>query len=283
MVLIPGAPFGWRVWDEFMARNKDRFTMYAVTLPGYGGTDPYAMPTTTRTDGTPDFERTEWSDAVVDAMSRLIVHEKLDRPIIVSVHLIADVIALRVGLDHPELVRGIVVTAGSPGFRLPPGVTDRTSWLYNDRAPFYRTVSESTWRHNMVAPSRLSADASYARVLVSYQRTVPIPSQVRFFMEYLATDLRPRLSQLMVPILALETPTQFELLPEPARAAFMARTNNDTQAAKRLYESAPHWGTVATRPPQLSIKSFTNAPIFVMHDDPAAFDRVIADFVASVR
>ena len=37
LVLIPGLACDWRVWEDFLQRNARRYTMYAVTLPGFGG------------------------------------------------------------------------------------------------------------------------------------------------------------------------------------------------------------------------------------------------------
>lgn len=44
LLLIPCASCRWRSFDEFMQRNAERYTMYAVTLPGYGGTRPPDLP-----------------------------------------------------------------------------------------------------------------------------------------------------------------------------------------------------------------------------------------------
>ena len=55
VVLISGLACDWTVWEDFMDRNTERFTMYAVTLPGMAGTD--APPKPEAEGGTP------WLDA----------------------------------------------------------------------------------------------------------------------------------------------------------------------------------------------------------------------------
>src|SRR5262245_60595350 len=50
LVLIAGAPYGWRAWEGFMARNAERYTMFAVTPAGYAGTAPPALPAGERAD-----------------------------------------------------------------------------------------------------------------------------------------------------------------------------------------------------------------------------------------
>jgi len=44
MLLIPGLGFGNDIWTEFKERRKADDTMYAITLPGFCGTPPPAMP-----------------------------------------------------------------------------------------------------------------------------------------------------------------------------------------------------------------------------------------------
>src|SRR5215510_12834629 len=38
LLLIPCMSCRWNEWEEFMERNQAKYTMYAVTIPGYGGT-----------------------------------------------------------------------------------------------------------------------------------------------------------------------------------------------------------------------------------------------------
>ena len=44
MILIAGAGFGGDIYDAFMNSRKDRYAMYAITLPGFGGTAAPPMP-----------------------------------------------------------------------------------------------------------------------------------------------------------------------------------------------------------------------------------------------
>ena len=98
MVLVPCAAFGWSVFDEFMNRNADRYTMYAVTPPGYDGTPPPPLPTNT------DFTKRDWSDALCASIVKLIAKEQLDRPVLLGHHMMGDYYALRVALEHPARI-----------------------------------------------------------------------------------------------------------------------------------------------------------------------------------
>ncbi len=63
MVLVAGAGFGGEIFDGFMKSWSDRFTMYAVTLPGMGGTPAPPMPDT----GT-SYGEQSWNTAARDAV-----------------------------------------------------------------------------------------------------------------------------------------------------------------------------------------------------------------------
>ena len=114
MILIPGAAFDRTVWDTFMKRNADRYTMYAVTQAGYGGTPPPPMP-----EKVDDFEGMEWTRGFCRSLLDLITREKLDRPVLVAHHFMADGYALRLALDDADLVRGVVVVAGRGSVQIP--------------------------------------------------------------------------------------------------------------------------------------------------------------------
>src|SRR5262245_56654428 len=153
MILIPGAAFGGSVWKDFMDRNRDSYTMYAITPPGYEGTKP---PVWTESS---DFSDRTWTKALYDAVVKLIKDEGLDRPVIVGHHMLGDHYALRIALDHPEKVRGVVIISGRPSMAMPqrgaskPGEPVKTATpeqriqvVKTFSIPFYKTVTEPMWK-----------------------------------------------------------------------------------------------------------------------------------------
>ncbi|MGH2403639.1 MAG: alpha/beta fold hydrolase, partial [bacterium] len=275
-------PFGWRVWENFMERNAHRYTMYAITPPGYSGTPPWPMPTALRPDGVPDYGAREWSNAVVEAIAELILREKLDRPLALSHHLIADSYALQLGLEHADKIRGIVVAAGSPGWRVPSTLASRDQWVHDNRVPFFRRVSPETWRANTFPASRLTRDSSYGRALVQEQRSVPLPTQIRYFLEFLASDFGSKIRHLQVPLLVLDPAEPFDSLSAPMRAAFIGRAGGDTNAARSSYNPSWQWRAAGT-PVVFRALAIPNSGIFLMHDQPAEFAAAIQEFAARLR
>lgn len=76
MLLISCMSCRWNTWEEFMARNGDRYTMYAVTVPGYGGTAVPEIPSNT--------EATPWRDNLLKGLSDLINAYKLKDVVVVG-------------------------------------------------------------------------------------------------------------------------------------------------------------------------------------------------------
>src|SRR5262249_55053405 len=152
-----------------------------------------------------DFSRRVWSEALCDAIVRMIDAEGLDRPVLVGHHLMGDYYALRIALDHPEKVRGVIVIAGRVCMPFPspsngPGKPARYATLEERKrgvqtfsAPFYRTVTPETWRAGSFQAAKFCRDAERGAALFAAQIAVPIPTQVRYFLEYQTTDLSDEL------------------------------------------------------------------------------------------
>ena len=107
MVLIPGLGFGSGIWTEFMERHRAHYTMYAVTLPGFGGTPPLAAPS-----GESRFAEIPWTRSAIVGIRRLLDRERIDRVTIVAHWALATQIALHLALDDPERVEAVVLIGG---------------------------------------------------------------------------------------------------------------------------------------------------------------------------
>lgn len=79
MILIAGFGYGGNIFDDFPSANKEKYTMYAVTLPEYGGTPVPPMPDLAISFG----ERT-WFRNAEKAILNLIEKEKLIQPVLLT-------------------------------------------------------------------------------------------------------------------------------------------------------------------------------------------------------
>ena len=112
MILIADLRMDWDVYQSFMDRNGERYTMYAVTLPGFAGTPP---PPRIPFDG----KSTPWWDGVERGIVDLIGREKLARPVVVG-SVASAYLAARLALDHPDKIRAAVLLDGNVYQPVPP-------------------------------------------------------------------------------------------------------------------------------------------------------------------
>lgn len=109
MIFIPGLASSGDVWAATVAHLQDRFTCYVLTLPGFAGQPAVPGPLLPR---------------MREAIAAYLVAAKLDHPIIVG-HSLGGVLALELGIDHPELVRRLVIVESLPFLAdaFAPGIT----------------------------------------------------------------------------------------------------------------------------------------------------------------
>lgn len=311
MILIPGAAFGWTVWKGFIDRNADAYTMYAITPAGYDGTPPPPMPTGD------NYAEQVWTDALIGAVAELIDNERLDRPIVVGHHMLGDYYALRLAINHPEKIGGVAVIAGTPSFPMPAfgankagtpvklaEAANRLVGVKQFWAPFYHHVTPAMWKAGSFPARRLCKDPRRAGELYAQQVAVPVPTQVRYFLEYLSTDQTISLSKIKAPVLAVVPKIQwtqdaaFDAFKDgglmmaggddaKARAnwkAFNEQSWGDLDAAIRwTFDQEFQWEQVRASIGRFSLKTIGDSRIFVMEDQPAELDRLLRDFVKETR
>jgi len=99
LVLLPCMSGRWRTFDTFMKRNAERYTMYAVTIPGYGGTP---FPELERNgDGTP------WRDNALAGLEALFREEKIEKAALVG-HSWGTSLAVAFASRHTDRVSHII-------------------------------------------------------------------------------------------------------------------------------------------------------------------------------
>jgi|GEM_PF-3500624 len=209
MVLIAGPPLDWRYWEDFMDRNGDKYTMYAVTLAGVAGTPAMPIPPIWRPKerekrANPPLE-TPWLDNAVDGIVDMMIEKKTGRAVVVG-HTVGGLLALRLGIEHPQLVSAVVTLEGAPAF---PSVRPQTRreraydalWRFDAKL---RESSPEEWPDKMASWAEHSAPnpeiASFiTRMCVDTDREVTI----RYLVEDRLMDLTDEVSDLRVPTLGI--------------------------------------------------------------------------------
>lgn len=114
LLFIHGSPGSWEAWAAFL-NNKDlqkNFHLIAVDRPGFGGSDT----------GKSELSLKEQADAVSAALAFNVSGKKA----IVIGHSFGAPVAVRLSLDHADLVKSMILVAGS----VDPDL-EETKWYQN--------------------------------------------------------------------------------------------------------------------------------------------------------
>jgi len=273
MILVSGFGLGASAFEGFMGRNAARYRMFAVTLPGFEGTAAPPMPP----PGT-SYGEQSWTRAAVDAIVRLIRERHLERPVLVGHFINGSQVAMRVAVEHPELVRSLVLLAGTPRYE---PVTTTRFWprdltleqkvkaVDQFSAPrWFKTVTRETWVRNNFVATDYSVDPARGRRFADEANAPPLPVLIRYLCEFHASDLWPELARLQRPLLVIQP-------------HFTAGLRADTTRAYLAgYLEEPWRGRLEGRP-HTDSAVVDSAGILVMEDQPSIVDRKIAEFTKS--
>lgn len=255
LILVPCLGCDWRAWDQFMARNEKRYTMYAVTWPGMGDTP---MPdTSTRTGQTP-----HW-DYILEAMTTLIREESIDRPVLIG-HSAAGPYVVDFAVKYPKLVRSVVSVDATITNWDTYGFTpaQRTTWAEKEMKEVRDSYdNDAGWTKLNAAPKSIrdpDRRAFYHQMWLS----PPRKHVLRYWEEWLKTDVGAVVNEVEVPLLAVYAIRKKDSSPEETKAK-----------RRRRFERASVGKNV-------SVAFIHQAGHSIWEHQPAAFDAMIADFVA---
>jgi pimeloyl-ACP methyl ester carboxylesterase len=275
VVVIAGWGFGAEDFERFMQDNVSRYRMVAVTLPGFAGTAAPPMPPA----GTSYGEAT-WTRAAEDAIARVIESNELRKPVVVGHFIVGTQVALRLALDRPDLVGGVVVVGGEPmrflqsrrdsSGKTPMPREERVSGMDSFMGPrWFKTVTKKTWNANNYAQPQYARDSSRAAELWKKSSDVPLPVMIRYLCEYYAMDLRDEFPRLAVETRVLVPSFSPEILTDPKQSW-----------VKQLFIDS--WQNVRGTNPRIGIRVVPDSRIFVTDDRPDVVRDAI-DEVARLR
>ena len=262
VVIIPGFGFGAEEFERFMRDNATRYRMVAVTLPGFAGTAAPPMPPA----GTSYGDAT-WTRAAEQAIARTIESERLRKPIVVGHFIVGTQLALRLALDRPDLVGGVVVVGGEP-MRFVPSRRDstgktpmprdeRVAGMDSYMGPrWFRTVTKKTWNANNYAAAQYTRDSARAAELWKKAADVPLPVLIRYLSEYMAMDLSDEFPRLAVETRVLVPGFAPEILADPKQSYVKPMFLDAWDAVGRMHN------------PRIVIRAVSGAHIFITDDRP---------------
>jgi pimeloyl-ACP methyl ester carboxylesterase len=259
MVLVPNLVCDWSIYETFMERNAARYTMYAVTLSGFGGSAPPPDPAAGAS-----YTQGLWLENAERAVLRLVEERKLDKPVLVG-QSFGGHLALRTAAARPELFRAVVAIHATPAFPLrtfgePITREARTAAIDGDYASRVAQLSDQEWQEQQRAWMR-SVVQDPARVAALSEKSASVPKSVsgRYMLEFLAADVTAELPRLTQPVLVIAG------LPDSA--------GTDLAALRQA------WPAYYAGTPTPTIVFFESSFEFITEDSPAELDRAIEQFL----
>jgi pimeloyl-ACP methyl ester carboxylesterase len=269
MILIPGLGFSGGVFDEFMARHAADFRMYAVTLPGFGGTDPLPMPDST------SYVLQPWMHSAEQGILALMDREGIRRATLVAHWALGTQLALRLALLHPDRFEAVVLIAGvarayysnSPAM-LTWTAAQRATAIDRLGSGWFRTVTRTTWDDNNYMSYDYALNPRRGLFLWREAARPALPVWIRYLLEFYAVDLTPDLPRLRVPVLVIQPG-----LDDPG---YYAEKDRDYMRDLLLGS----WQGVPRDQPMLQFVTIPGSRLFIQYDQPDALDRALAGFLA---
>jgi pimeloyl-ACP methyl ester carboxylesterase len=282
MILISGWGFGAEVFDNFIKENRKKYTMYAVTPAGFGGTPAPPMP-----DVSVNYAALTWTRGIVDGVLGLIEKEKLNKPVIVAHFTTGSQVALDLALYHPDKIGKVIIMGGLPYRYYRP--RQDTAWGREQKytpeqrlkvlevafIPWFKTVTRKTWDAGNHRPVEYSADPAAGQKLFDLSAKVPVPVMVRYLLEFYAYDISAHYSEIKAPVLVL-LPSFSESFFQETYDVFGAPSKRDWMK----YYFLESWNSAReSKNPLLEFQTIPNTHLFLWYDNPKDTYRAISDFV----
>lgn len=273
LILIPGWGFDGSVFQDFMDANKASYTMYAITIPGFGKTMAPPMPP----EGT-SYGAQSWNKGAIMGIIKLIEKEKLQKPVIIGHFTLGTQLALRIAIDYPEKAGGVIIIGGQAKFI---GVMNgKTTDLPLDKLVlaadkytgpiWFKHISKDDFDKGNYVPGTYSLDSLKAARLWQQSASIPLPVMVRYLCEYIASDLKAEFDKIKCPALILR-----------------ARFNDDLlQASANSYlriQFIDTWEDASVRNPLIQVKDIAGSGTFIWKDKPDEVYSLINKFLSSHR
>ena len=290
MILIAGLGFGGSVFDAFVDRHKDKYTMYEVTPAGFDGTSAPPMP-----DTSIKYAALPWTNGIVSGVLDLIEREKLDKPMILAHFVTGTQVALNLALNYPDKIGRVIIIGGSP-YRFYPSQKKDGTWSdwENEKqytpeqrgrvaetfwAPkWFKTVTKKTWDSNMWTAGDYCMDSSAGKALFGASAAVPLQVMIRYLIEWMAYDVAGKYKTLKVPTLVLVPDFNGILLATDSLTK--QPIVNPSKVYLKYFHQQP-WieAKKVSGNPMLAVVAIPNSRLFTWYDNPGATDRAIMNFL----
>ena len=222
IVIIPCMSCRWRSFDQFMDRNQDKYAMYAVTVPGFGGSLVPELPLWS--------DQPVWHRNAVAALKLFIEEHDIQDAIVVS-HSWGSVISAELLAEDPSFAKGWIIL----DTHVPFDSKEQTAG-YRDKLNLV-----AKWREESMEPYRgpdqwaqFNKPAAYIpheRQILYHGMFMATPRDVvfQYWRENGLVNINDAFARIKIPVLEVKSiPPQQEDV-EAGKKRYLAR-----------YETAPH-------------------------------------------
>lgn len=210
ILLIPCMSCRWNQWESFMDQNKDRYTMYAVTIPGEGGTVVPELPINKSKVG-----YTPWRDNAILALSNFIDDHNL-REVTIMGHSWGVMVAIQLAAKRKDVITRVIGVDGSferkswlpaiddkEGISRSVYVADSTNAVLAKDAEEWRKMNSATYRYRK--DSIVEADVQWALKLHGSFMATPKHVLHQYWRENIFIDLDALMKSVEVPMLDIQS------------------------------------------------------------------------------
>jgi pimeloyl-ACP methyl ester carboxylesterase len=252
LVFIPGLASGGWTWEHDAARLAKDHVVYVVTLPGFDGRK--AQPGTTL-------------ESLSRDLLKLIEDRDLERPTLIG-HSLGGTLALSFATGHSDRIAGVVAVDGLPVFPGTEGMTgDRSALAQGARAQIENQTPEQFAAYQQTYMQQVGAiDVATAKRIADLSSRSDPRAVADFAAQLLLLDLRPRLSSITVPVVAIS----------PFHAPDFARMGIDESGKTGYYRM------LLAGIGKLEVLSISPARHFAMFDQPEKFSATLDQALAKV-
>jgi pimeloyl-ACP methyl ester carboxylesterase len=251
----------WTLFEPFMERHGERFTMYAITLPGFGGSEPPPAPAE---EG--QYSRGPWLDNAERAILQMIKEREIEKPVLVGQSL-GGHIAVRLLARHPERFRAGIILQSMPAYPIDGAgaeVSRETRMQKVDGALHEQIqhIEDDQWlQQQREWIQSLTSNSAFAEALAEKNANLPKDTSSRYMLEYLAADVQQELA-------AAQTP------PILVAAAIPHEPGADLEELRAM------WPELYEGVERVTIVYFEATRELILIEAPEELDRAIVQFLA---
>ena len=271
LILIPGLYCSGDVWKETVARYKDRYTCYSITLPGFAGQPPMHAGATAGNAGGGAAVAGGGDTTLLAAMGqdivRFIVQSKLQKPLLVG-HSLGGWMALKIATSNPGLLGGVICVSSAPflpALSMGSNISIDSARAMGKMIKGYmvgQTPEQIRQGQQYTLPTMIRDTARINEVMKMAVRCDPA-TQGEAMYELFSIDLRPEMYKVQCPVLVLGDWVAYK--------SYGATRENVLEKYQQQYGKAAH----------VTIEINDNSKHFIMYDEPVWFFGQVDKFLAA--